>query len=782
MFRALARRLERSRTPAVIGVALATLLAIVGIVRLEYDDVPRTIFRSDDVDFARLEEVFRQFGADDADCVLLVEAETLFAPQNVAALRRLVERVRETPRIASVESLADIRVFPRRVVPRLFEPLARAVPAAPLPLLPAEDSDHGLPSAAACAAARAKALEHPLTAGQLVSDDGGATLVVARLAGDDLPVKHMAPVVDRLQSLADEFERDTALTIRLTGLAPIRVEIFESIRAESVKFVLFGGGSALAMAAWMFRRPAAIAIVCLAALSGAAWTVGAMGLFGERMNIITTVLPTLMLIIGFTDAVHLMIDIRRERARGATPRQAAFGALRHLGHACFLCAATTAVGFGSLAVARIEVIQHFGVVCGVGALLALAAVVTIVPLAASTRLGERLHCADAADLPERMARTFEPLVRRIVDRPRLSAGLGIAATLAMSTSLFLLVPSNQSTEALPSTSPAFTAVAELDRRFGGSGSAMIVVDWDSTMTYDSRPVLTAVEEAQTFAAAHADVSRPSSIVNLIRALPGEGRPTAERAAWLKRVPDEALAHFVRPDLRRAIIRLRLKEVGSEVHQATFADLRRGLTDLEAKHPGIRFHLTGTSVLASRNLNQMIVDLASSLGSAAAVIFVVMALGFRSLRLGLISVIPNVFPLVATATFLVVTGRPLQMTSVVVFSICLGIAVDDTIHFVNRFQRELRVDGDVRAAVLRSYRAVGSAMIVTSLVLLVGFAGLQTSSMPTTRLFSSLSCLTIGAALLGDLLILPALLVCFARRPRTAAAVRSTRSREFGAAA
>ena len=234
-------------------------------------------------------------------------------------------------------------------------------------------------------------------------------------------------------------------------------------------------------------------------------------------------------------------------------------------------------------------------------------------------------------------------------------------------------------------------------------------------------------------------------------------PLERQAENLRWVSDEQLKNYVRPELRRALVHLRLQEVGSTAHLATFEDLRREFPRLEAQYPGVRFHLTGTSVLASRNLNQMIVDLASSLGSAAAIIFVVMAVGFRSLRLGLISIVPNLFPMAVTAAYLVVTGRPLQMTSVIVFSICLGIAVDDTIHFINRFQREMKLDGDVRAAVLRTYQAVGSAMIMTSLVLLAGFGSLQISEMPTTRLFSLLSCVTIFAAMVGDLVILPAML-------------------------
>jgi hypothetical protein len=505
-----------------------------------------------------------------------------------------------------------------------------------------------------------------------------------------------------------------------------------------------------------------VAIVCLSALLGAVWTVGLIGLVGEKMNVMTTVLPTLVLVIGFTDAVHLMIDIRRERAAGMPPLKASADALRHLGLACLLCSVTTAVGFGSLALARIEAIQRFGVVCGVGAVLALVAVLSAVPLLSSTRWGLKLHSRAESDIPERMAKYFEPVAMWGVDHARFATFLGVLVTGLLTTSMLYLVPNNQSTEALSESSEAFDAVMQIDRQFGGTATTQVLVEWNRPLTFDSPELLAAIDAAQQICITHPEVHNPTSLINLIEAVPGEGRTLAERVSWLRWVPDDVLHVYVRPDLRRALIRVRMQDVGSNVMIRIFGELREQLAQLEQAHPGVRFYLTGTSVLATRNLNQMITDLASSLGSAAIVIFVVMTIGFRSVRLGLISIVPNLFPMAVMAAYLVLSGRPLQMTSVIVFSICLGIAVDDTIHFLNRFQREMSFDGNVRASLQRTYQAVGSAMMMTSLVLIAGFGSLQVSTMPTTRLFSGLSCLTIFAALVGDLLILPAMVRCFVR--------------------
>jgi predicted RND superfamily exporter protein len=764
-FRQLADRFTRHRGGLAAALVLITAASLLGVARLEYDDLPRTLFRSDDADFALLEETSQQFGADDVDCVLLVESDDLFRPADVLALESLVAATKRVPGIGRVESLAAIRAFPQRHVPRFFSALSQAVPTESYSLLPQRDDSGNPPSREACDAARTAALAHPLVRGQLLSDDAQSTLVVAHLTLDNPRIEQIAPIVADLRRVIDEQAEGSPLRVRLTGMAPIRAEIFQSVRSESAKFVWFGGSLAVLMATFMFRRPTAVFIVCFASMLGAAWTVGMMGLVGEKMNVITTILPTLVLVIGFTDAVHLMIDIRRERAAGVPPLKASADALRHLGLACLLCSLTTAVGFGSLATARIEVIRRFGVICGIGAVLALVAVLAAVPLLASTRWGLNLYSRKESDLPERLARFFEPVTTWIVDHPRSMTLFGIVLTALLSSSMYFLVPNNQATEALSTSSEAFAAVQQMDRRFGGTSTSQVLVEWAEPIRYDSAELLTAIDEAQQYIVAHPEVHNPTSLLNLVQAMPGENRTLAEKASWLRWVPDEMLRYYVRPDARRALIRLRMLDVGSHAQNRIFAEVQAGLDRLAEQHPGIRFQLTGTGVVAARNLNQMISDLAASLGSAAVIIFVVMAVGFRSLRLGLISIVPNLFPMAVTAAFLVLTGRPLQMTSVIVFSICLGVAVDDTIHFINRFQREMEYDGNVRASILRAYRAVGSAMMMTSLVLLVGFGSLQISEMPTTRLFSALSCLTVFAALVGDLAILPAMLRCFVRDRR-----------------
>ena len=166
----------------------------------------------------------------------------------------------------------------------------------------------------------------------------------------------------------------------------------------------------------------------------------------------------------------------------------------------------------------------------------------------------------------------------------------------------------------------------------------------------------------------------------------------------------------------------------------------------------------------QNLYKIVTDLAFSLVTASVIIFIVLGIVYRSLRIGLISIIPNLFPLAVSGTFLVMTGQSLEIVSVCAFTVCLGIAVDDTIHFLTRYVKERNRCADEREAIRRAFVGVGTALIMTTVVLVAGFGTVLFSDSRDHRIFASMGGITIAAALFGDLVFLPALLARFAQQP------------------
>jgi predicted RND superfamily exporter protein len=228
--------------------------------------------------------------------------------------------------------------------------------------------------------------------------------------------------------------------------------------------------------------------------------------------------------------------------------------------------------------------------------------------------------------------------------------------------------------------------------------------------------------------------------------------------------------YYTPESRWAKVEFRVQDLGIATYGPVFERIEAELRRIMQQHPRFTLTLSGSAVWRWENLYQIVVDLAASLGSAALIIFGTLALAYRSLRLGLIAVIPNVFPLALTGTCLALFGGALELVSVCAFTVCLGIAVDDTIHFLTRYQKEQARIADDKLAIRRAFSAVGAGLVMTTVVLLAGFSTVIFSGLRDHRIFASMGSLTIGAALFGDLLFLPALLYCFAKpRPETAEA-------------
>ncbi len=731
----------RRRPLVALFIVAMTVWALAGTRRLQFDDVPRSVFQSDSEEFVWLNRLFADFGSDDNDCLIVVESSELFTPRGVAAIGELVRGVRSIPGIDSVRSLADVAVFsPERPAHSLL-PSAGAAPEA-------------------YTQAQREALANPLLVGQVLSADAQTTLVLARLQGDSISVNQVDAVLTPLRAQIHNAQSQLpGSRIRLTGVPPIRAEIFAAVKRDGRRFVLIGVVLAIAMAALLFRRFWAVVIVAGAPLTSALWLMGAMGWFGAKLNVINTILPTLVMVVGFTDAVHLMVDIRHSIGCGIPPLTAAKLAVRHLGPACFMTSFTTAVGFFSLVVADVGVISRFGVQCAAGAALAFIGVMTIVPLLSSSRIGGRLQVPSGFDPLDWHVGQSTKFIDWILDRPRLITTLGITLTVILALSCLRLYPDHHLTESIPDSNESVQAARHLNEALGGTMSVFVLVEWDERLSLESPEVLRALVDAQSRLREIPEVHYPLSLVDLLSTLPSGGDLQA-KLRLLPLVPADVSRRFVRADNRRAMISLRLDDRGTAAHQSTFAALETALAALQQQHPGVELKLTGTAVVASRNILLMIRDLVESLAMASVIIFVSMAILFRSLRLGLIAILPNTFPLAVAGTVLWATGNYLQLTSVLVFSVSLGIAVDDTIHFVNRFQREMEVDGNVRASIERAFAAVGAALISTSLILIVGFGSVFLSEMPPSRLFAMLTVTSVTAALVGDLVILPAMLMWF----------------------
>ena len=673
------------------------------------------------------------------DVILVAQSDDFFSPAGAAAMRAVVDALEALPYVEQIlwmDRAPQLNIF-----------------GLPEPLLPAENA-----SATRFQAARQKALRHPLVAGQLLSPDARTMLLMVRI--DWLFVTDDADVTTRLRDVAQRTAasyEDADIAFQVTGNVPIRLLTASSNVANERKYQAIAYGIVLLMAVVLFRGISAVVIVALAPALGVFWTLGVLHLVNLQDNPFNAVvLPLLLCMVGFTDGVHMMVQIRRYRAAGDEPRQAARAGLRDVGLACFLTSLTTAIGFGSLALAHHEVVREFGYSCVIGVGMTFLSVITVIPLACSTRLGRSVHAGHSRNLIDRNLTRISVIIDWVLKYPRLVGWTGIVSTLLLAAVALTLRPDQRLTSLLPRNHEAVAALHHIDKVLGGMETAHVEITWSPDVAADDPQVGQIVSRVDAVLQDQPLIGNPISIHSLVAALPGEGA-LAQRMSLLELLPPPLKRAYYRPESRYAQVTFRVQDLGIATYGPVFQRLEHQLRQIERQNPQFVLRLEGDAVWRWRNLYQIVVDLAASLGAASLIIFVVLGVVYRSVRIGLISVVPNLFPLAATGAALVLVGQNLEIVSVCAFTVCLGIAVDDTIHFLTRFREEQGRTASDQEAIRRAFVGVGTALIMTTVVLLIGFATALTSDARDHRIFAAMGMLTIATALFADLVFLPALL-------------------------
>ncbi len=680
-----------------------------------------------------------------ADAIVVVESDAFFTPDGAEMLRHVVRTLRAQDYVDDIlwmDEAPPLNIF------GLQEPLFPRSTASP----------------ARFADAREAAVSHPLVGGQLLSQDGRTLLLLIRF--NWLFVTSDEDCTSGLQQIAADAARQfptVPATFRVTGRVPLFVTAMRSHEVNRFRYQLIGYGMIALMSVILFRGVTAVVIVSLAPSLGVFWTLGILRYFGLEDNPFNdVVLPILISLVGLTDGVHLMVQIRRNRVTGLSAVDAARLGIREVGLACGLTSLTTAIGFGSLALAHHEIVREFGWCCVLGVVLTFIAVVTTIPLACSSWLGTWVHVGHDKGLIDRHLSRIGGLVEFVLQRPTAFSVAGIGLTLVFFLTSLTLQPDERNSNALPSRSEAAIALQQIDEAMGGLEFGYVDIHWPDRVASDAPEVLNVIRAIDELLRDEPLLGHPLSIRNFLDALPGDGA-SADRMSMLDLLPPPLKRAYYTPETRLAKISFRVQDLGIARYGPVFEKLEADLAELQRGNPGFELSLSGSAVSRWRNLYQIVVDLATSLGTATIIIFAVLACVYRSLRIGLISIIPNMFPLVITGTYLVVTGQSLELVSVCAFTVCLGIAVDDTIHFLTRFEEERKKTGDLHQAIRRAFTGVGTALIMTTVILVAGFATVFFSDSRDHRIFARMGTLTIGTALLGDLIFLPALLARFVKR-------------------
>lgn len=803
-------RLIRYRAFALGCIALGVVIALAGASQLRADFNLQRMFESDDADYAFLDTMSQAFGPDDMMMVVYVRRDHgLFTFDGADYLTRAHAAVTALDEVHRVDDLTAVHL------PQWIDGLPLLLPLIPVPPN-AADAEAVADYERTLAESRTRALDDPMLGGRILGGDADATVLLVHLSIDVADIEKMRPAVNRVVDTLDALPRADGIELHITGIPVVRARVVDRIIADQMLFIPLCGLLFTIVLWLLFRDIRAVLVPLVAVAISVIYMAGTLGATGEPINVINAILVTLIFVIGISDAIHLVARYRRELAKGLSPLAALHVSITHLTIACFLTSFTTAIGFASLLVAKLNVLRSFGLYAAVGVMMAYVVTVVFVPLAFSLLRHKLPPAANRVD------RRLDAIAERIgapsLKHPWIVIAIGMTLLITAGVLASGLVVESNLYESFNEGDPIMIANEHIERDFGGVVPVSIVFEWDeggSVMTPDA---LVYMREIEIEFESQPDIGGAYSIADMIeqwhqvtepmrRARGRNDRATqtqrSDRGSTTKADTDDIAARFpttarecergldiisgtlsaqnrsdvldrvYMPDQRIARIVAMSGDIGARAMAERVASIEaRFARDADRlRAMGLRVRVTGTGIVISSILDRLIRDLLASLLVAFAFIFVTMIVLLRSIRSALICMVPNVAPMILTFGVMSATGMELRIGSVIVFSVALGLAVDDTIHFMARFKEEWRNlgraeddsrtrDERYRIALQATLHGAGNAIVTTTVLLLAGFGVLMLSLFPITREFAIGMTVTIAGALIGDLLLLPALLLVF----------------------
>ncbi|MDH3581025.1 MAG: MMPL family transporter [Hyphomicrobiales bacterium] len=726
-----------------VAVAMFMAVFVYGSSQLGFSSDIREIFRSGSADFVTLEEVTRQYPGNDRDILIVVEGSELFQTATLEKLRELHLELSFVEGVGSVLSIFSARQPPDE----------KGQAASLFPTEMAEISDLKV--------LQKDVQNHPLVSGRLLSRDGDLTLIVLSLAGQQHDVDKLRAMIGEVKKTANTFLKGTDLRFTLTGSAVMRVEIIGALIRDQKRFRVIGLAVS-AILCWLFFRSFAYVTIALAPAGLAIVGLrGGMALVGQEINVLTNVIPGLVLVVAFASALHLLFAIRRKLGQGLGIEEAIGDSVDKVGPACVLTAATTTIALLSLTVVPHRFITSFGLTAALGtAFTYVAIMVTVPPLSRLllAKTGQQKTGWGSAEPIHRFFGNISAVAARWVrNAPGLIAAIGIVVAIVAASLYTLNKPQYQYQDNLPAGNPAFRAIETINSKLSGTDTLKLLIQWPAGHTLKSTKTLDVVRDAHQILQSEPEIRLATSLRDIEEWYVEGGRDRAQLFAFLDKSATPLVSRVISTDHNSTILLGYFGGLQAAELVSLMDRLEKKLDGLAERHGPVKFALTGLVPVSAKASTEMIGQLNTSLLVAIAMIILLIGLAYRSLVAGLVSILPNVLPIAIAGAALYLFGRGLQFTSVVGFTIGFGIAVDSTIHVLNRYRLEKQGNGPTADALDQTIIAIGPVLLVSTLVLVAGIGGTMFSELPMVRLYGQVISLLLSTALVGALVFLPAII-------------------------
>ncbi|MGB5355084.1 MAG: MMPL family transporter [Eudoraea sp.] len=583
-------------------------------------------------------------------------------------------------------------------------------------------------------------------------------------------------ILNDFTNLINEFEEETGLDVRISGMPYIRTLNSQNIIDEIGVFIAAALLVTSLIFFFFFRSIRATFISMCVVIIGVMWAFGFLGLLQYEITVLTALIPPLIIVIGIPNCIFLINKYQQEVKKHGNQGLALQRVISKIGNATLMTNVTTACGFATFIITDSKLLTEFGIVASINIIGIFILSLLIIPIIYSFMYPPKTK--HLRHLNKKWIDGFVSWMEHIVREKRITVYVVSLVALILSIiGIYQIDISGSLIEDMSKNTQFYKDIKFFDREFNGVMPIEIVVDTEKEKGVLKPATLKRINELQNFIEETPELSKPLSVVNLVKyskqafynGIPKYYQlPTSQENTFIMDVAknskgnENLLENFV--DSTGQVLRITtfIKDVKTERMEAIEQSL---LQEIAKTFPEERYsaYVTGKALLFLKGTKYLVKNLVLSLSLAIGLIGLFMAYLFRSFRMIAISLIPNILPLVITAGVMGFAGVPIKPSTILVFSIAFGISVDDTIHFLAKYRQELTANHwRIQKSVYAALRETGVSMFYTSIVLFFGFSVFMISSFGGTVALGALVSATLLFAMLANLILLPSLLLSLER--------------------
>jgi uncharacterized protein len=583
-------------------------------------------------------------------------------------------------------------------------------------------------------------------------------------------------IINDLIPIIEQFEEETGIKVHTSGMPYIRTLNSQNIIDEIGLFV----GAALLVTSllffFFFRSFRATIIAMFTVIIGVMWAFGILGLLRYEITVLTALIPPLIIVIGIPNCIFLINKYQQEIKLHGNKAKSLQRVITKVGNATLMTNLTTASGFATFILTNSKLLKEFGIVASINIITIFLLSLFIIPIMYSFLPPPKDK--HLKHLGKKWINQFVDWTEHMVRNHRITIYISSVTILCISIiGIFNIGISGSIIEDMPKKTKFFSDIKFFEKEFEGIMPLEILIDTKRKKGVMSLATLKRMDQLQNYIEEIPELSKPLSVVELVKfskqayynnnpeyyQLPN----SQERTFLLSYAKSSTqntrfLDNYVDSIGQYARITTFMKDTETKRFDRIIEDLK---AEIKKIFPEERYNVivTGKALVFQKGTKYLVNNLILSLSLAILLIALFMAWMFRSFKMILVSLIPNLLPLIITAGLMGFIGVPIKPSTILVFSIAFGISVDDTIHFLAKYRQELIANHwKIRKSVYAALRETGVSMLYTSIVLFFGFSVFAISSFGGTVALGVLVSITLLFAMLSNLLLLPSLLLSFER--------------------